>query len=95
MPKRLVLATHNASKQGELRKLFVDWPVQLVPSADLGARPPVEDQDTFIGNARLKAEVTSSAFDVVALCDVNKKWLDEALNTARTRQPGVEVQGYR
>ncbi|MFT7676923.1 MAG: putative dehydrogenase [Planctomycetota bacterium] len=40
-------------------------------------------------------DAKEEAFDVVALCDVNKKWLDEKLAKARTRQPGVQVDGYR
>lgn len=52
-----------------------------------------------MGRAHLGAllrqrKADQEAFDVVALCDVNKKWLDEALATA-SAQEGVEVKAYR
>jgi len=59
-PARLVLATHNAHKLGELRAILVPAlpgldPDSVVGACDVGAREPVEDGVTFAENALLKA----------------------------------------
>ena len=48
---RLVLASRNENKLRELRSALTDWEIEL-----LGAPgEPVEDADTFVGNASIKA----------------------------------------
>ena len=48
---KLVLASRNADKLRELRRAFPEWEIGLLDAPD----EPVEDGDTFLANARLKA----------------------------------------
>jgi len=49
---KLLLASRNASKLRELRSALPDWDVELLDAPD----DPVEDGDTFLDNARIKAK---------------------------------------
>ncbi|MBW2059931.1 MAG: XTP/dITP diphosphatase [Deltaproteobacteria bacterium] len=52
----LVLATQNKNKIREISALLQDYPVRIMNLDDFGPKPaPVEDADTFEGNAFLKA----------------------------------------
>lgn len=53
----LLIATGNAHKLEEIRALFPEDGTRLISFADLPETPPevIEDADTFIGNAILKA----------------------------------------
>ena len=48
---RLVLASRNENKLRELRRALPDWEIELLDAPD----EPVEDAETFLGNARIKA----------------------------------------
>jgi XTP/dITP diphosphohydrolase len=48
---RLLLASHNENKLRELRAALPEWEIELLDSPD----EPVEDRDTFVDNARIKA----------------------------------------
>ncbi len=48
---RLVLASRNENKLRELRAVLPDWEIALLDAPD----EPVEDGDTFLDNARIKA----------------------------------------
>jgi XTP/dITP diphosphohydrolase len=69
---RLVLATHNPHKVGELRAILAAaglHPDGVVGAADLGAVPPVEDGVTFAENALLKARALARATGLPAVAD--------------------------
>ncbi|PVU81957.1 non-canonical purine NTP pyrophosphatase, RdgB/HAM1 family [Cellulomonas sp. WB94] len=71
---RLVLATHNPHKVGELRAILAPLlpgldPVDLVGARDLGAPEPVEDGLTFAANALLKARALAAFTGLPALAD--------------------------
>ena len=54
--KRVVIATKNEGKLREMKQALGHLPVEIVSLADFGALPDaVEDADTFLGNARIKA----------------------------------------
>lgn len=54
--KKVVIATKNEGKLREMRQALGHLPVEIVSLADFGALPDaVEDADTFLGNARIKA----------------------------------------
>ncbi|MDF1823029.1 MAG: RdgB/HAM1 family non-canonical purine NTP pyrophosphatase [Verrucomicrobiales bacterium] len=60
MVKRLIVATHNAHKTGEIQAIlgdFFDLIEDLTSIPDL--KPPVEDADTFAGNSAIKALAAS------------------------------------
>ncbi len=71
--RRVVLATHNAHKVGELRAILADLPglgdLEIVGARELGAPSPVEDGVTFAENALLKARATAAATGLPALAD--------------------------
>lgn len=73
MSARLVLATHNRHKVGELRAILADVPgldpADVVGAADLGAEPPVEDGVTFVENALLKARALAAATGLPSVAD--------------------------
>ncbi|WP_448061309.1 RdgB/HAM1 family non-canonical purine NTP pyrophosphatase [Cellulomonas hominis] len=71
---RLVLATHNQHKLGELRAILGPALPGLDPSAvvgarDVGAPEPVEDGLTFAENALLKARAIVAATGLPAVAD--------------------------
>jgi XTP/dITP diphosphohydrolase len=69
-PLPLVLATRNAGKTEELRKLLSGFPVVIKNLADFGPMPPVaEDGLTFEENAVKKARSTAKFLGLPALAD--------------------------
>jgi len=68
---RVVVATANAHKLGEIARL-VDADalgITLVPMSELGVRSPVEDGATFADNALLKARACVAATGLPAIAD--------------------------
>ncbi|NLF04091.1 MAG: RdgB/HAM1 family non-canonical purine NTP pyrophosphatase [Actinomycetales bacterium] len=71
---RLVLATHNAKKVGELRAVLAPVvvgldPADVVSASELGAPEPVEDGVTFAANALIKARAVAAATGLPAVAD--------------------------
>ena len=67
--ERLVVATHNAGKLAEFRLLLGGRGIELVGAAALGLAEPEETEDSFVGNARLKARAAARASGLPALAD--------------------------
>lgn len=65
----LVVATHNRGKLEEMRALFAPYGVQVVSAAELGLAEPEETENTFVGNARIKARAAVLATGKPALSD--------------------------
>ena len=53
--QKLVVATHNRGKAGEIRAMLAPYGVEIVSAADLGLPAPDETGSTFEDNATLKA----------------------------------------
>ncbi len=66
---KLVLATHNPGKVGELVELLAPWGVEVVSAGDLGLPEPEETGETFVDNALLKARAAMAATGLSALAD--------------------------
>jgi XTP/dITP diphosphohydrolase len=66
---RLVVASHNKGKVEEIADLLSGQPVSIVSASDLGLIEPAETEDSFIGNARIKAHAAARATDMPALAD--------------------------
>ena len=66
---KLVVATHNQGKLREIRALLVDQGATVLSAGELGLNEPEETEDSFVGNARLKARAASKASGFVALAD--------------------------
>ena len=80
---RLVVATHNPGKARELAEIL-DNRFQLVTAGELGLAEPEETEQSFVGNALLKARAAAEASGLVALAD------DSGLSvTALGGQPGI------
>ena len=66
---RLVVATHNQGKLEEIAALLRPYPVVVSSARDLGLAEPPETEDSFAGNARLKAHAAARATGLPALAD--------------------------
>jgi XTP/dITP diphosphohydrolase len=65
----LLVATHNRGKLEEIAALLAPYPVQVLSAADLGLAEPAETEETFLGNARIKAHAAARASGLPALAD--------------------------
>jgi XTP/dITP diphosphohydrolase len=66
---RLVIATHNPGKLGEMRQLLAPYRIDATSAGELGLPEPDETGMTFRANARLKAEAAAKASGLPALAD--------------------------
>jgi XTP/dITP diphosphohydrolase len=65
----LVVATHNLGKLEEIAALLEPYQITLTSNADHGLPEPAETEETFVGNARIKAHAASRATGLPALAD--------------------------
>jgi XTP/dITP diphosphohydrolase len=80
---KLVVATHNPGKARELAEILENR-FQLVTAGELGLGEPEETEQTFLGNALLKARAAADASGLPALAD------DSGLSvTALEGAPGI------
>src|SRR5919107_1170401 len=80
---KLVVATHNPGKARELAEILENR-FQLVTAGELGLGEPEETEQTFVGNALLKARAAADASGLPALAD------DSGLSVAALEgQPGI------
>ena len=82
--QKIVIATHNKGKLEEFRQIFAPFGVDAVSAGELGLPEPVETENTFQGNARIKALAAMKASGMIALSDDSGLCVD-ALNG----DPGV------
>ena len=83
LPK-LVVATHNRGKAGEISSMLGPFGIEIVSAADLGLAAPDETGTTFEDNATLKALAATRGSGLPALAD------DSGLSVhALDHQPGV------
>ncbi|MFO1127606.1 MAG: RdgB/HAM1 family non-canonical purine NTP pyrophosphatase [Rhodospirillales bacterium] len=66
---KLVIASHNPGKVGEIAELLAPHGAQVVSVADLGLPVPDETGDTFVANAEIKARAAATATGLPALAD--------------------------
>jgi XTP/dITP diphosphohydrolase len=86
---RLVLASNNAKKLGELKALFGALPIELVAQGTLGIDEAEEPHATFVENALAKARHAARASGGAAIADDSGLCVD-ALGGA----PGVQSAVY-
>ncbi len=83
LPK-LVVATHNRGKAGEIRTMLSPFGVEIVSAGDLDLAAPDETGSTFEENATIKALAATRASGLPALAD------DSGLSVhALDNQPGL------
>ncbi len=80
----LVAATHNPGKLEEIADLLRPYRMNVLSAEALGLLEPAETEDSFVGNARIKAHATAKATGLPALADDSGLCVD-ALDGA----PGV------
>ncbi|SFL78402.1 RdgB/HAM1 family non-canonical purine NTP pyrophosphatase [Shimia aestuarii] len=80
----LLVATHNKGKLEEMAHLLEPFGVKVVGAGDMDLPEPEETEDTFVGNARIKAHAAAKATGLPALSDDSGITID-GLNGA----PGV------
>ncbi len=68
-PGRLVIASHNSGKVKEINALLSPFGVVAMSAGELGLPVPVEDENSFMGNARIKALAAAGASGLPALAD--------------------------
>lgn len=84
LPRRLIAATHNRGKLAELIALLAPLGCDVQSAGQLGLAEPEETEDSFAGNAVLKARAATAASGQWALAD------DSGLCVAALNdQPGV------
>ena len=81
---KLLVATHNKGKLGEITEILAPYGVSVVGAGEMNLPEPEETEDTFVGNARIKAHAAAKATGLPALSDDSGITID-ALNGA----PGV------
>ncbi len=90
MPRALLIGSNNKDKAAELAGLLADTPWTVKTLAEFGSVPePDETEDTFEGNALLKARYYSAYFGVACVADDSGLEVD-VLNGA----PGVYSARY-
>ena len=82
--QKIVIATHNKGKLEEFRQLLAPYGVDAVSAGELNLPEPAETENTFKGNARIKAESALKGSDLIAVADDSGLCVD-ALNG----DPGV------
>lgn len=82
--EKIVIASHNPGKVGEIAALLAPFGTEAVPAADLALAEPEETGDSFAANAELKARAAAEASGLPALAD------DSGLQVAALEgRPGI------
>jgi XTP/dITP diphosphohydrolase len=68
-PPRVVIATRNAHKIAEIRRICADWPVEWITHDDRPWDDVEETGSTYLENALLKARAAAGALGEPALAD--------------------------
>jgi XTP/dITP diphosphohydrolase len=82
--QKLLIATHNKGKLEEFREILGPLGVEVTSAGELKLGEPEETENTFVGNARIKAQAAMQATGVITLADDSGLCVD-ALNG----DPGV------
>ena len=67
--KRLVIASHNPGKVREIGELLSAWQIEVVSASELNLPEPEETGDSFVANAKLKADAAALGANLPALAD--------------------------
>ncbi len=86
---KLLVATHNKGKLEEIAHLLEPYGISVISAGDLDLPEPDETEETFVGNARIKAHAAARAAGLPALADDSGIAID-ALDGA----PGVHTADW-
>ncbi|KGB83745.1 MAG: non-canonical purine NTP pyrophosphatase [Confluentimicrobium sp.] len=87
--EKLLIATHNKGKLEEIAHLLEPYNITVISAGELGLDEPAETEETFVGNARIKAHAAAKATGLPALADDSGIEID-GLNGA----PGVHTADW-
>ena len=82
--QKVLIATHNKGKLEEFRQILRPHAVEVVSAGELGLGEPAETENTFEGNARIKALAAMQGSGLITISDDSGLCVD-ALNG----DPGV------
>jgi XTP/dITP diphosphohydrolase len=89
LSRRVVLATGNPGKLREMRAILAGHGLEVVAQSDLGIEAPVEDGDSFVANALIKARHAARLAGLPAIADDSGLEVD-----ALGGRPGVHTARY-
>ena len=87
--RRVVLATGNPGKLREMRAILAGHDLEVIAQTELGIASPVEDGDTFVANALLKARHAATIARLPAIADDSGLEVD-----ALGGGPGIHTARY-
>jgi XTP/dITP diphosphohydrolase len=82
--QKILIATHNKGKLEEFREILGPLGVDVTSASELNLGEPAETENTFIGNARIKAQAALQATGMITLADDSGLCVD-----ALGGEPGV------
>lgn len=66
---KIIIASHNAGKIREIAALMAPYGITVQSAKELGLEEPDETEDSFAGNARIKAHASAKASGLPAMSD--------------------------
>jgi XTP/dITP diphosphohydrolase len=87
--RRVVLATGNPGKLREMRAILAGHGLEVVAQSEFGIRPPIEDGDSYVANALIKARNAASVAGLPAIADDSGLEVD-----ALGGRPGIHAARY-
>ncbi|HEU4516487.1 MAG TPA: RdgB/HAM1 family non-canonical purine NTP pyrophosphatase [Steroidobacteraceae bacterium] len=87
--RRVVIATGNPGKLREILAILDGHGLEVVPQSQLGIEPPVEDGDSFVANALIKARHAAARSGLPAIADDSGLEVD-----ALGGRPGIHTARY-
>lgn len=86
---KLVLGTHNKGKIAEIMDMLRPFSIKIITAAQLGLIEPVEDGETYLDNALIKARYCAEASGLPSLAD------DSGIEVfALGNKPGLHTAPY-
>jgi XTP/dITP diphosphohydrolase len=67
--QKIIIATHNKGKLIEFKQMFANHNVNIISAGELNTSDPEETEDSFSGNALLKAHHVSKLTGEIVLAD--------------------------
>ena len=89
MPDKIVMASGNAGKLREIARILAGFDITVVSQADFAVSDAIENGDTFIANAIIKARHAAIATGLPAIADDSGLVVD-----ALGGKPGVHSARY-
>ena len=87
--RRVVLASGNAGKLGEMRAILAAHDLEVLAQAEFGIQPAIEDGANFVANALLKARHAAALSGLPAIADDSGLEVD-----ALDGRPGLHSARY-